>query len=516
MKLTKYSLLKKFKLKYLILFLVLLYAPFFIFAKSVYYQSVDIERTERLRLKTLSLGSDAYTLNMRLTSMRRDIDRLVSNPAIGRSLRVYHNRDAITRKSLVKYIDDKKKLILQGGLVEEMIFVTPEKDIVTASQYFKDVVDTIDLSFTYDYEMVDFKRYDGYMNTKLFFLKSIKANEGDQLQSLLIFVLDKKKLIATMASAFNDAVGFIDDKQGDIAFSQKLKDEFKAAIKFPTPKGNTELLGKVILTEKIDAFNWTVYSIIDSSSLVVETTSTFETHSTILFLFALVSSVAITLIFLISVDYRTGKEIAEHKFQLSETTNNQLRLYKHDLMNHLQVIQGLLEMERYERAIAYIQRIGHEGAALRSRHHIGIPELEAAIFSQLTDCEAYAIQVELDCITLDESFPYDVYALSKIMTNLIKNGIEALKTYDKDRLMRIEIKKVATNFLFIITNSGPIIDEEKRDRIFQYGYSEKGDHRGYGLFIARTAIEKLGGRLKLEMDLSGNHFIVELPIDKKL
>jgi hypothetical protein len=495
---------------------MLLYAPFFIFARSVYTQSVELERSERLKLKVHSLKSDASALNMRLVSLRRDIDRLVSNPAIERSLRVYHDRDALTRKSLIKYIAEKKAFIIQGGIVEEMVFVTNQRDILTASHYFKSVVEDIDLSMDYDYELVDFNRFDGYMNTKLFFLKSISTGDEKDLHSLLIFVVDKKKLIGTMASAYNDAVGFMDAKQQDIVYSQKLRDEFKMALRKINHKNQAEILGKVILTEKLSAFNWTVYSIVDSNNLIAETKTNFQTHMITLFVFALMSSVAIAMIFLISTELRNEKEIAVHKFQISEDANHQLRVYKHDLMNHLQVIHGLIEMDRYDKAMAYIQKVGHEGAAIQNRYLIGIPELEAAIFSQLSDCEAYGIQTEIDCIVLDDGFGYDVYELSKILTNLIKNATEALKKYDKVKILKVEIKKVASKYVFIVTNSGPIIDDDKKERIFQYGYSDKGDHRGYGLYIVRTAIEKLGGKLRLELDLSGNHFIVELPVDKKV
>lgn len=516
MKLFRIKLFQNFKLSYLFLILILLYTPFFLFAHNVYSQSVQFEKSERLKLKVQSLSSDATTLNTRLTGLRDDIDRLVSNPAIQRSLRVYHERDGMTRKSLLKYMAEKKSLIIQGGLVEEMIFVTNQRDILTASNYFSSVVENIDMSMNYNYDIIDFNRYDGYMNNKLFFFKTISTGPEDKSPSLLIFVMDKKMLIETMASAFNDAVGFIDARQADLAYSQKLKDEFKIAIRTPSRNNQTEILGSIVITEKIRAFNWLVYSIIDVDSLSVESRSNFRIHSAILFVFALFSSVVITLIFLVSMDYRHGKEIAEHKFMLSEDSNNQLRVYKHDLMNHLQIIQGLIEMERYEKAMSYIQKVGQEGASIQSRYQIGIPELEAAIFSHLSDCESFDIKTEVDCILLDDSFSYDTYELSKILTNLIRNAKEALKGYDKERYLRVEIKRVASKYLFIISNSGPLIDEENREKIFDVGYSDKGDNRGYGLYIVRTAIEKLGGKLRLEMDLSGNHFIVELPIDRKL
>jgi sensor histidine kinase regulating citrate/malate metabolism len=71
------------------------------------------------------------------------------------------------------------------------------------------------------------------------------------------------------------------------------------------------------------------------------------------------------------------------------------------------------------------------------------------------------------------------------------------------------------DLIFEIEDSGNGIDDELRDRIFDKGVSsKKGEKRGYGLYLAKKAIDTLGGTIGVEQgDLGGSRF--EIIIAKK-
>ncbi len=71
------------------------------------------------------------------------------------------------------------------------------------------------------------------------------------------------------------------------------------------------------------------------------------------------------------------------------------------------------------------------------------------------------------------------------------------------------------DLIFEIEDSGPGIDDELLDRIFEKGVSTKsGNQRGYGLYLAKKAIDTLGGTIGVgQGDWGGTRF--EIIIAKK-
>ena len=62
-----------------------------------------------------------------------------------------------------------------------------------------------------------------------------------------------------------------------------------------------------------------------------------------------------------------------------------------------------------------------------------------------------------------------------------------------------------------VADDGPGIPESERDRVFERGVSTDGG--GYGLYVAETVVERLGGDIYVEeSDLGGAAFVVEVPL----
>ncbi len=91
----------------------------------------------------------------------------------------------------------------------------------------------------------------------------------------------------------------------------------------------------------------------------------------------------------------------------------------------------------------------------------------------------------------------DRIQLQQVLLNLIQNGLDAMGTVD-NRLKQLIIttaKVEPDNVSVAVQDSGPGVDPENLERIFEAFYTTKSDGLGMGLSICRAIIEAHGGKL---------------------
>jgi signal transduction histidine kinase len=80
--------------------------------------------------------------------------------------------------------------------------------------------------------------------------------------------------------------------------------------------------------------------------------------------------------------------------------------------------------------------------------------------------------------------------------NLILNAVEAMGSLEEGvRELSITTKHEAGGVLIAVGDSGPGIDPEHLDRVFEAFYTTKSSGVGMGLSICRSIIHAHGGRL---------------------
>jgi len=94
----------------------------------------------------------------------------------------------------------------------------------------------------------------------------------------------------------------------------------------------------------------------------------------------------------------------------------------------------------------------------------------------------------------------DRVQLQQVVLNLILNAIEAMRSIDGGaRELLISTEQVGTSGVVVaVHDSGPGIDPEFRERVFEAFYTTKSSGVGMGLSICRTIIDSHGGRLWAE------------------
>jgi len=112
--------------------------------------------------------------------------------------------------------------------------------------------------------------------------------------------------------------------------------------------------------------------------------------------------------------------------------------------------------------------------------------------------------------------------LQQVFLNVMLNAIQHT-THKRERWPKGESQLQVTTGLEAeskcmvwvrFTDTGPGIHRQLWDKIFALGFSTRSDGSGLGLFIARSLVESMGGRITVEQSTipTGTTFLVELPV----
>jgi PAS domain S-box-containing protein len=157
-------------------------------------------------------------------------------------------------------------------------------------------------------------------------------------------------------------------------------------------------------------------------------------------------------------------------------------------------------------------RSGHRASAYYDVNAL-IREVLALVDGELTSNKVEA-QVELS-----EGIPRvlaDRVQLQQVVLNLMMNAIEAMGTVQNGaRILGVNSElRDAHGILITVKDSGPGIDPQNIDRIFERFFTTKSNGMGMGLSICRSIVEAHNGRLWAEPDVRpGSVFRILLPID---
>jgi PAS domain S-box-containing protein len=114
----------------------------------------------------------------------------------------------------------------------------------------------------------------------------------------------------------------------------------------------------------------------------------------------------------------------------------------------------------------------------------------------------------------------DRVQLQQVVLNLMLNAVEAMSTIEAGpRELSISTEQTQTGGILVsVRDSGPGIDPDHLDRVFEAFYTTKSSGVGMGLSICRSIIDAHGGRLWADMNASGGAiFRFTLPdADKEL
>lgn len=217
------------------------------------------------------------------------------------------------------------------------------------------------------------------------------------------------------------------------------------------------------------------------------------------------------------------KEVAKEVGDTEDTYQTEIKTLiasvsslRHDFVNHIQVIHGLLMIGELNKALQYVSSLSKEVEVIKSIE-LDVEHPGLGILLQAKKLAAENQQIDMDISISKNAFDkIKTTDMIKILSNLIDNAIEATNELPEEK-RKVVINCIAdeAKYVFKIMNTGPkIIDDEI---IFKQGYStkkvEQGKTRGQGLFIIKEIVHKYNGTVSISStnDLEIT-VIVEIPI----
>ena len=194
--------------------------------------------------------------------------------------------------------------------------------------------------------------------------------------------------------------------------------------------------------------------------------------------------------------------------------NRALRAQRHDFLNHLQVVFSLIEMEEYQEAGDYIEKVYGDMQSVSRAMRTDSPAINALLRAKLADCENAGILTELDSAGTWKDLPMPVWEFCRVLSNLIDNAIDALE-HTANSSLRIMLREDVHGYAFSVANNGPAIPEDSLRRIFEAGVSSHGEGRGMGLYIVRKTLESYGGEIHVTSDAERTIFSGLIPHRKE-
>ncbi|WP_146032470.1 ATP-binding protein [Paenibacillus sp. F4] len=217
---------------------------------------------------------------------------------------------------------------------------------------------------------------------------------------------------------------------------------------------------------------------------------------------------------------RDQSEMIHLSNQLSGTKYyiNSLRGQTHEFMNKMHVISGLIEMRKYAEVSQYIQQLNHryqdEVGFLTER--IKVPALAGFIMGKINEAREQNISVLLaESSNVSNVEMQDiVHDVIHILGNFFDNAIDSILQKKEPGKIELKLNYECEGNVFIlkVKDNGLGIDFEMQKRIFEHGFSTKGEDRGYGLNLVKTMVENHQGIIELDSQPGlGTSIYVELP-----
>ena len=195
-----------------------------------------------------------------------------------------------------------------------------------------------------------------------------------------------------------------------------------------------------------------------------------------------------------------------------EDLNKKLREQRHDYLNHMQVVCGLMELGEYEDARKYmapvLQDISRTTRALKTSQ----PAVNALLQAKMESAGKKDILMYVEVHASLKHMSLEAWELCKILANLIDNAITALSEREGERKLTVEICREGEEDVFRIRNNGPAIPADMQESIFVQGVTTKKEEgHGMGLSIVSDIVKETGGSLKLTSTEQETCFEIRLP-----
>ena len=192
-----------------------------------------------------------------------------------------------------------------------------------------------------------------------------------------------------------------------------------------------------------------------------------------------------------------------------------IRVLTHEIMNTITPVTSLSETlltrvtedKDLKQGLETIHKTGTELLAFVNnyRRFTHVPQPQPALFYVEPFLERMAMlcnhEVEISVSPKDLLVYADESLLSHVVTNLLKNAVEAFKEKEKLSFIRLQAyANVQESIIIDVSNNAGLIPEDVASHIFIPFFTTKPEGSGIGLSLSRQIMRVSGGSLSLHQD----------------
>lgn len=210
-----------------------------------------------------------------------------------------------------------------------------------------------------------------------------------------------------------------------------------------------------------------------------------------------------------NANYKMQAEInrlqKDYALQIDENLKT-LRSVRHDIKNHLIIIDGYASQKKFEKIHEYISRIGE-----RFKDTAPIQTSSTAVSAILNEKSALAQQKNISCeITCNfPSLKIDDFTMITILGNLLDNAITAASKCS-DGWIKADLQQEDSILVITVDNSHAERIREK-DGVFTSTKTDNADIHGIGIKNVRKAVNDLRGQIEITYTENTFHVCIMLP-----
>lgn len=180
-----------------------------------------------------------------------------------------------------------------------------------------------------------------------------------------------------------------------------------------------------------------------------------------------------------------------------ENMYRQMRVWRHNYKNHLQVMKAHLDMGEYQELSDYIAHLDHELTRIDQMIKTGNVMLDAILNSKISLAQSREIQVNAK-VVLPQKLSVTEYDLCVVLGNLLDNAIEgcASQAEGELRFIRVYIGVLKEQLYLSVTNSHGTRIRKENGRY----RSTKASGRGLGVLSIDRIVSGYKGYVNRQND----------------
>ena len=226
------------------------------------------------------------------------------------------------------------------------------------------------------------------------------------------------------------------------------------------------------------------------------------------------------------ISFRSKDEIATLNAQLTQIKQyvESLRTLRHENLNWMSTINGLLQMKEYDKVLAMVQGESQAQQQLIDSLRGAFADRQVAglLFGKVQRARELGLTMTIVPGSQLHQLPegLDSTEFAAIVGNLLDNAFEAsLRTLQGNKVVELYLSDEGDDVIIEVADQGCGVPEALREKIFEQGVStrtdEPGEH-GIGLYLIASYVRRCDGVITLEDNSPcGTLFSLFLPKVKK-